>query len=770
MIVPDEILRIGMLGLDFHSTTSGIGEFGNGWILTGVLLLAIAFFFLGRKLIMTLITLRALAFAPTLSRRIAKWVKSRDYSEEEFFRADGADERWTTRRKSALNRLSNYFQTQCSKSIAWGNAMREHFSDLRFADAGRVPFPFMRIMRENFNLCSVVTASDGPKLRDIDNNWTLDLSGSYGVNVAGYNRYKEWMQKGLERVKNLGPVLGPLHPIVAENIAVLKSISKLDEVSFHMSGTEAVMAAVRLARFNTKKKMIVCFSGAYHGWWDGVQPGLGNERDLNDCLTLKDVNPASLDVIRWRAKDIAGVLVNPVQSFHPNSPPPSDALLLTSSVRKTQDEHAQYEQWLHLLREVCTAYEIPLIFDEVYSGFRLAPGGAQEYFSVQADLVVYGKTVAGGMPIGVVCGKKNLMRRFDPDHPMRLAYVIGTFSAHPHVMGSMNEFLRWVTDPSTTNLYQESNQRCSQWAQETNQELAESNLPLRVVHMATVWTVLFQEPSRYNWLLQYYLRAEGVTLSWVGTGRCLSNMEFTAEHYQELKEKLINAARKMNQDGWWLSEQQQPGREKKMRTGLIWEILGSLVRVPKPLHHFYTEVMRRKHDDHVASHSHPLNQFFHILSSSVFIYCYFLIFTDLTTAVTFSLAALFVRQLGHAVIEPPCHDKEELLLGYNTRNKTLIISAFLLIPIMNMFNASAWTFAAFVEQLPAIAEQWFGLTLVVVVGRVAYLVWLHDFRVSMIWFVKLITDPFTDLIAYTPRSLSEAQAFLPPYPVKRKNN
>ena len=742
--------------------------FGNGWRLIVLFLICTTTLYFGRKLVSTIITLRALAFAPTLSRHLSKWVKSHDYSEHEFFRADGADEGWVARRQRSLNRLADFFQTQCSNSITWGNAIRENFSDLRFTDTGRVPFPFMRVMREKFNLCSVVTASDGPKLLDIDDNWTLDVSGSYGVNVAGYDRYKKWMQDGLERVNNLGPVLGPLHPVVAENIAILKSISKLDEVSFHMSGTEAVMAAVRLARFNTRKKLIVCFSGAYHGWWDGVQPGLGNERDLNDCLTLKDLDPASLDVIRWRKKEIAGVLINPVQSFHPNSPPPSDALLLTSSMRKTQDEHTRYEEWLHQLRKVCTDCNIPLIFDEVYSGFRLAPGGAQEYFKVQADLVIYGKTVAGGMPIGAVCGKSHLMRRFDPDHPMRLAYVIGTFSAHPHVMGTMNEFLRWVTDPSTAYLYEEANQRCSQWAQETNQQLAEQNLPLRIVHMATVWTILFQEPSRYNWLLQYYLRAEGVTLSWVGTGRCLSNMEFSPEHYQELKIKLINSAQKMTQDGWWLSEQQQPGREKKMRTGLVWEILGSLVRIPKPLQQFYSEVMRRKHDDHVASHSHPLNQLFHILSSSVFIYCYFLIFTDLTTAVSFSLAALLVRQLGHAVIEPPCHDKEELLLGYNTRNKTLIVSAYLLIPIVNIANASALTVAALYDTLPIIAEQWFGLTLIVVLGRVAYLMWIHDFRISMIWFVKLITDPFTDLVAYTPRSFSEVQAFLPPYSGKHK--
>ena len=150
-------------------------------------------------------------------------------------------------------------------------------------------------MRERFELCSVVTASDGPYLHDLDGHWTLDVSGSYGVNVAGFARYKEWMARGLERVQDLGPVLGPLHPVVADNIARLRALSGLDEVSFHMSGTEAVMAAVRLARFNTGRKLIVCFAGAYHGWWDGVQPGLGSERSLDDCLVLKDLNPASLE-------------------------------------------------------------------------------------------------------------------------------------------------------------------------------------------------------------------------------------------------------------------------------------------------------------------------------------------------------------------------------------------------------------------------------------------------------------------------------------------
>jgi glutamate-1-semialdehyde 2,1-aminomutase len=591
-------------------------EWADAWVVLGLLFTVAVVAVAGRQAIAALVTWRAMAWTPTLARRLSTWVKSRAYSDEEFFQADGAEGHWIDLRKKAIDRLAVFFQGQCARSIAWGNEIRESFSDLRFTDANRVPFPFARLMREKFNLCSVVTASDGPRLRDLDGHWTLDVSGSYGVNVAGFERYKEWMQKGWERVKDLGPVLGPLHPVVAENIAWLKSISKQDEVSFHMSGTEAVMAAVRLARFNTRKKLIVCFSGSYHGWWDGVQPGLGSERDLHDCLTLKDIAPASLDVLRWRAKEIAGVLVNPIQAFHPNSPPPSDAVLLTSSIRKTEDLTSPYGRWLRQLRQVCTAYDIPLIFDEVYSGFRLTPGGAQAYFGVEADIVVYGKTVAGGMPIGVVCGKKALMRRFDPEHPMRVAYVIGTFSAQPLVMGAMNEFLRWVMRPATAELYDEANSQCAAWAQSTNQRFVEASLPLRIVHLGTVWTILFKEPSRYNWLLQYYLRAEGMTLSWVGTGRCLSSMDFTAEDYHALQMNLLKAAQQMKNDGWWLSEEENPGRNKKMRLRLVWEMLGSLVSVPKPLKDFYAEIMQRKKDDHHASHSDLINQLFHIISST----------------------------------------------------------------------------------------------------------------------------------------------------------
>jgi glutamate-1-semialdehyde 2,1-aminomutase len=700
-----------------------------------------------------LATLRARALTPALHRRLAGWVRPRTYSDAEFFRADGTGEAWTSRRRQGLERLAASLRAAHPRSRAWAAEVGPSFSDLRFTDANRVPHPFARVMRERFEVCSVVTASDGPRLLDLDGDWPLDVSGAYGVNVAGFGRYKEWMTRGLERVRDLGPALGPLHPVTADNIARLRGISGLDEVSFHMSGTEAVMAAVRLARFNTGRPLIVCFSGAYHGWWDGVQPGLGSERPVDDCLTLKDLHPASLDVIRRRADEIAAVLVNPIQSFHPNSPPPSDAVLLTSDMRRTADASERYGDWLRRLRAVCREAGVPLIFDEVYTGFRLAPGGAQEYFGVAADMVVYGKTVAGGMPIGVVCGTRALMRRFDPERPMRLAYVIGTFSGHPVVMGAMNEFLRWLAAPATADEYAQMNERCARWVRSTNQRLVGADLPLRVVSMGSVWTVLFTTPGRYNWLLQYYLRAQGVTLSWVGTGRCLANMDFTEKDYDDLQTKLLDAAHAMNGDGWWPTAIECPGRAKLMRRALMREILGSLVRVPRSLQTFYSEVMRRKVDDHHASHTDLTNQLFHIISSSVFLACYVLAFHDLTAAMWAGLAALFLRQIGHAILEPACHAEEAKLLGFNTRNKTLILGAYLAIPAFHLLRAPAWTVATLTPLMATIAEQWFFWTLTVVGGRVLYLAWAQSAWLALVWFVKLVTDPLTDIVAYSPRYL-----------------
>ena len=103
---------------------------------------------------------------------------------------------------------------------------------------------------------------------------------------------------------------------------------------------------------------------------------------------------------------------------------------------------------------MCSERGIALILDEVFVGFRLAPGGAQQYFGVQADLVTYGKTVAGGLPIGVVCGRSRWMKRFRDDRPADICFARGTFNSHPHVMGAMQAFLERLDSAPIQALYQ----------------------------------------------------------------------------------------------------------------------------------------------------------------------------------------------------------------------------------------------------------------------------------------------------------------------------
>jgi glutamate-1-semialdehyde 2,1-aminomutase len=385
------------------------------------------------------------------------------------------------------------------------------------------------------------------------------------------------MAEGSERVKNLGPVLGSFHPCVAWNAGRLCEIAQKDEVSFHMSGTEAVMQAVRLARYHTRRKFLVRFCGAYHGWWDDVQPGPGNPQPPGKTYTLKEMDEATLRVLRTR-RDIACVLVNPIQALHPNVAAPGDTSLVDGS-RTANFDRAAYTAWLQQLREVCTARGIVLIFDEVFLGFRLAPGGAQEYFGVRADLVTYGKTLAGGFPIGVVCGRKDLMRRFREERPADICFARGTFNSHPHVMAAMQVFLERLETPEVKAIYRGLDEGWNRRAAQLNERLREARVPVQVANLSSVWTVFYTAPSRYHWMLQFYLRAEGLALSWIGTGRLIFSLNYTEADFEAVAARFIRAAQAMQSDGWWW---ERPGiTNREIRRGILREAFWQRLR-PRP--------------------------------------------------------------------------------------------------------------------------------------------------------------------------------------------
>jgi len=484
-----------------------------------------------------------------MSRRMAKLVSYFEYGPERWFTSDLAPGDISARRRAGIERLRQQLGARSPLTQAFSQSLETGISDVQFTSQHRVPFPYRALLPREFKFGSAVSETRGVQLRDLDGHWRYDVSGSYGVNVFGFDFYKDCINEGHAQVSNVGLVLGPYHPTIRENVEALREISGLDEVSFHMSGTEAVMQAVRLARYHTGKTHLVRLCGAYHGWWDGVQPGVGNTRAVNDVYTLADLSPNTLKVLDTR-KDIACVLINPIQAMHPNGDAPGDASLVASD-RKTAFNRERYAEWLKQIREVCTLRGIVLIVDDVFMGFRLAYRGSQEYFGIQADMVTYGKTLGGGMPVGVLCGRADLMKRFRDDQPANLSFARGTFNSHPLVMACMAAFLRRIRTPEIQAVYRDADALWNTRIADLNQRLEAAKLPVRLANMHSILTILYTEPCRYNWMFQFYLRAEGLELSWIGSGRLIMSLNFSDEDFAEVSARLERAAQTMKNDGWW---------------------------------------------------------------------------------------------------------------------------------------------------------------------------------------------------------------------------
>jgi glutamate-1-semialdehyde 2,1-aminomutase len=492
---------------------------------------------------------RSLAGHARLARRVAALVPYYEYGPAEFFGSDDAPQHIVGRRRAGFARLADVYRTRFARTAALTAEVKEAISDLQFTEAYRVPFQYGRFVREHLPVGAFAASSSGVTLTDLDGNRFYDLTGSYGVNLLGNDFYKECLDAGLSQARELGPVLGPYHPVIAENVRRLREISGLDEVSFHMSGTEAVMQAVRLARYHTGRRRVARFCGAYHGWWGDVQPGVGNPLPARDTYTLKEMSEETLRVLRTR-RDIACVLVNPLQALHPNAGPPADSSLVDGG-HSARFDRAAYADWLKHLRVVCSERKIVLIFDEIFVGFRIAAGGAQEYFGVKADMVTYGKTLGGGLPVGVVCGRKDLMKRFRDDRPADVCFARGTFNSHPYVMTAMHEFLTALGRQDVRALYNGLDQRWNARADTLNRRLSDERLPVRVANLSSIWTICYAAPSRYNWMFQYYLRAEGLALSWIGTGRLIFSLNYGEEDFAAVADRFLAAARAMREDGWF---------------------------------------------------------------------------------------------------------------------------------------------------------------------------------------------------------------------------
>ena len=487
-----------------------------------------------------------------MARRIASLIPFYEYDERQFFSSDNAPEEIVARRRAGFARLSQLYRDRFPESARLTAEMRDSVSDLQFISTYRVPFQYSRMVREHLKGGTFLQSSSGVTVTDLDGNRFYDLTGSYGVNVFGYDFYKECMEQGQRRVRDLGPVLGAYHPVVAYNVKRLKEISGLDEVSFHMSGTEAVMQAVRLARYHTRRTHIVRFCGAYHGWWGDVQPGIGNPMRARETYTLEEMSDDTLRVLR-RRNNIACVLVNPLQGLHPNAGAPADTSLVDGG-RSASFDRAAYTEWLQRLREVCTERNIVLIFDEVFVGFRLAPGGAQEYFGVQGRhghlRQDAGRRLSGGGGVRPPRSHEALPRR-----PPRRHLLCPRHVQLPSLRDGRDARVP-AADRYAGNPCHLPRPGCDLEppCRDLNRLLREAELPVEVANVSSIWTVSYTRASRYNWMLQFYLRAHGLALSWIGTGRLIFSLNYTDADFQAVAERFVAAAKAMQADGWWWAD------------------------------------------------------------------------------------------------------------------------------------------------------------------------------------------------------------------------
>ncbi len=270
------------------------------------------------------------------------------------------------------------------------------------------PYPFFAIKGE------------GPRLFDVDGNSYLDYCLAYGPLVLGH-AYPPVME-AVSKQLSMGTAYGvPTENEIKLAQEVVRRVPCAEMVRFVNSGTEATMSAIRLARAVTGKSKIVKFEGAYHGAHDYVlvksgsgafglpdSPGVPEETTKNTLLVPFNDEEAITSLVEKEKEELAAIILEPVMGNVGCIPPKKG--------------------FLEFLREITAENNIILIFDEVITGFRIAEGGAQEYFGVTPDLVTFGKILGGGFPIGALAGKKEFMKRIAPAGDV---YQAGTFNGNP---------------------------------------------------------------------------------------------------------------------------------------------------------------------------------------------------------------------------------------------------------------------------------------------------------------------------------------------------
>ena len=400
----------------------------------------------------------------------------------------------------------------------------------------------------------------GSKMWDIDGNEYVDLTMGFGVNFFGHQ--EPFIQEALQAQLQQGIQVGPQSQLAGEVAKLMCELTGAERVTFCNSGSEAVMTALRLARAATGRHKIAIFAGSYHGTFDGIlatsklvdgqthtipmAPGV-TPHMVEDTLVIPFDSPRALKVLREHQHELAAVLVEPVQSRRPDLQP---------------------KAFLQEVRTLTQEAGIALIFDEVITGFRVHPGGAQAWYGIQADLATYGKVMGGGMPIGAVAGKAAFMNTVDggewsfqdQSYPRaRTTFYSGTFCKHPLAMAAGRAVLQRIKE-SGPRLQEELNERVAQLAQTLNAYFEDEQVPISVIHFGSLFRFAFAPQLTFSQVVNlwfYHLIEKGIYI-WEGRN-CIVSTAHTDSDYARIIDAVKQSVVELRAGGFLPHAADDPG-------------------------------------------------------------------------------------------------------------------------------------------------------------------------------------------------------------------
>lgn len=327
-----------------------------------------------------------------------------------------------------------------------------------------------------------IDRADGCYIYDVEGNEYVDYIDSWGPMILGHNfpAVKESVLKACEKGLSFGCATA-IEVEMAEFIC--DHIPHVDMVRMVNSGTEAVMSAVRVARGFTGKTKIIKFAGCYHGHSDAMLVSAGSG-------VMTSGVPDSAGVPKGCTEDTMTAVYNDLDSVRAlmEQADGQTAAVIVEAVGANMGVVPPKKGFLEGLRKICDEYGALLIFDEVITGFRLAFGGAAEYFGVTPDLVTYGKIIGAGMPVGAYGGRREIMELVSP---VGKVYQAGTLSGNPIAMAAGLTQLKYLYEHQ--EIYKDLEEKGKRLYGGMEKILAEKNLPYHINHVSSLGSLFFTE-------------------------------------------------------------------------------------------------------------------------------------------------------------------------------------------------------------------------------------------------------------------------------------